>query len=171
MKQKYFSIIYELNMLFVLFLIFNFTCLLSKSFEFSKQDSSVFFKSLVEAPFSPSNYQTNLSPATTAPPHRRRAGISFPHIHSTLSLPIDNFPSLVHCKLTNPPTNLAAHSYKSIILNKEKKSRQLQKEMAVAAYGQLNLDESPAWGSRSVDCFEKLEQIGEGTYGLAFTFL
>lgn len=37
--------------------------------------------------------------------------------------------------------------------------------MAVAAYGQLNLEESPLWGSRSVDCFEKLEQIGEGTYG------
>ncbi|KAF9623644.1 hypothetical protein IFM89_003676 [Coptis chinensis] len=40
--------------------------------------------------------------------------------------------------------------------------------MAVAAPGQLNLDESPAWGSRSVDCFEKLEQIGEGTYGQVF---
>ncbi|MFS7983144.1 putative protein-serine/threonine kinase [Helianthus anomalus] len=38
--------------------------------------------------------------------------------------------------------------------------------MAGAAYGQLNLEESPSWGSRSVDCFEKLEQIGEGTYGL-----
>lgn len=38
--------------------------------------------------------------------------------------------------------------------------------MAVAGPGQLNLDEVPAWGSRSVDCFEKLEQIGEGTYGL-----
>lgn len=37
--------------------------------------------------------------------------------------------------------------------------------MAAAAPGQLNLDESPSWGSRSVDCFEKLEQIGEGTYG------
>lgn len=35
----------------------------------------------------------------------------------------------------------------------------------MAAPGQLNLDESPSWGSRSVDCFEKLEQIGEGTYG------
>ncbi|TKW27532.1 hypothetical protein SEVIR_3G263000v4 [Setaria viridis] len=40
--------------------------------------------------------------------------------------------------------------------------------MAVAAPGQLNLDESPSWGSRSVDCFEKLEQIGEGTYGQVF---
>jgi hypothetical protein len=39
--------------------------------------------------------------------------------------------------------------------------------MAVAEPGQLNLDESPSWGSRSVDCFEKLEQIGEGTYGYA----
>lgn len=38
--------------------------------------------------------------------------------------------------------------------------------MAVAAFGQLNLDESPLWGSRSIECFEKLEQIGEGTYGL-----
>ncbi|CAK7340348.1 unnamed protein product [Dovyalis caffra] len=37
--------------------------------------------------------------------------------------------------------------------------------MAIAAPGQLNLNESPSWGSRSVDCFEKLEQIGEGTYG------
>lgn len=42
-----------------------------------------------------------------------------------------------------------------------------ERVMAVAAYGQLNLDESPVWGSRSVDCFEKLEQIGEGTYGWA----
>ena len=31
--------------------------------------------------------------------------------------------------------------------------------------GQLNVEEYPSWGSRSVDCFEKLEQIGEGTYG------
>ena len=37
--------------------------------------------------------------------------------------------------------------------------------MAVAVPGQLNLDEAPSWGSRNVDCFEKLEQIGEGTYG------
>ena len=37
--------------------------------------------------------------------------------------------------------------------------------MAVATPGQLNLHESPMWGSRSVDCFNKLEQIGEGTYG------
>ncbi|KAK1287750.1 Cyclin-dependent kinase C-1 [Acorus calamus] len=40
--------------------------------------------------------------------------------------------------------------------------------MTVAAPGQLNLDESPSWGSRSVDCFEKLEQIGEGTYGQVY---
>ncbi|KAL8233481.1 hypothetical protein R6Q59_019581 [Mikania micrantha] len=40
--------------------------------------------------------------------------------------------------------------------------------MAGAAYGQLNLEESPSWGSRSVDCFEKLEQIGEGTYGQVY---
>lgn len=40
--------------------------------------------------------------------------------------------------------------------------------MAVAAFGQLNLDESPLWGSRSIECFEKLEQIGEGTYGSVF---
>ncbi|XP_021731390.1 cyclin-dependent kinase C-2-like [Chenopodium quinoa] len=40
--------------------------------------------------------------------------------------------------------------------------------MAVTAPGQLNLHESPAWGSRSVDCFQKLEQIGEGTYGQVF---
>ncbi|MCL7035486.1 hypothetical protein MKW94_011671 [Papaver nudicaule] len=40
--------------------------------------------------------------------------------------------------------------------------------MAVASPGQLNLYECPAWGSRSVDCFEKLEQIGEGTYGQVY---
>ncbi|XP_068637541.1 cyclin-dependent kinase C-2-like [Aristolochia californica] len=40
--------------------------------------------------------------------------------------------------------------------------------MALAGPGQLNLDESPSWGSRSVDCFEKLEQIGEGTYGQVY---
>ncbi|KAH9718708.1 cyclin-dependent kinase C-1 [Citrus sinensis] len=41
--------------------------------------------------------------------------------------------------------------------------------MAVAALGQLNVEEPPpAWGSRSVDCFERLEQIGEGTYGQVF---
>ncbi|CAN8299022.1 unnamed protein product [Cochlearia groenlandica] len=41
--------------------------------------------------------------------------------------------------------------------------------MAVAAFGQLNLEEPPpVWGSRSVDCFEKLEQIGEGTYGQVY---
>ncbi|XP_057979446.1 cyclin-dependent kinase C-1-like [Malania oleifera] len=38
----------------------------------------------------------------------------------------------------------------------------------MAALGQLNLDEAPSWGSRSVDCFEKLEQIGEGTYGQVY---
>ncbi|XP_074557486.1 cyclin-dependent kinase C-2-like [Curcuma longa] len=40
--------------------------------------------------------------------------------------------------------------------------------MAGAAPGQLNLGESPSWGSRGVDCFEKLEQIGEGTYGQVY---
>ncbi|KAF3441066.1 hypothetical protein FNV43_RR19352 [Rhamnella rubrinervis] len=40
--------------------------------------------------------------------------------------------------------------------------------MALAAPGQLNVEEIPSWGSRSVDCFEKLEQIGEGTYGQVF---
>lgn len=39
--------------------------------------------------------------------------------------------------------------------------------MAITAPGHLNVNESPSWGSRSVDCFEKLEQIGEGTYGCA----
>lgn len=42
-----------------------------------------------------------------------------------------------------------------------------RKTMAITAPGQLNVNESPSWGSRSVDCFEKLEQIGEGTYGYA----
>ncbi|XP_041008740.1 cyclin-dependent kinase C-1-like isoform X1 [Juglans microcarpa x Juglans regia] len=40
--------------------------------------------------------------------------------------------------------------------------------MAVAGPGQLNVEEYPSWGSRSVDCFEKLEQIGEGTYGQVY---
>ncbi|VVA97097.1 unnamed protein product [Arabis nemorensis] len=41
--------------------------------------------------------------------------------------------------------------------------------MAVAAFGELNMEEAPPiWGSRSVDCFEKLEQIGEGTYGQVY---
>ncbi|KAI3897165.1 hypothetical protein MKW92_010385, partial [Papaver armeniacum] len=40
--------------------------------------------------------------------------------------------------------------------------------MAVAAPGQLNLYASPALGCRTVDCFDKLEQIGEGTYGLVY---
>ncbi|KAG4953115.1 hypothetical protein JHK85_039514 [Glycine max] len=40
--------------------------------------------------------------------------------------------------------------------------------MAIAAPGHLNVNESPIWGSRSVDCFEKLEQIGEGTYGQVY---
>jgi len=38
----------------------------------------------------------------------------------------------------------------------------------VANPGQLNLQEAPSWGSRSVSCFEKLEQIGEGTYGQVY---
>ncbi|KAH9614390.1 hypothetical protein KSS87_019394 [Heliosperma pusillum] len=40
--------------------------------------------------------------------------------------------------------------------------------MAGAATGQLNLHESPSWGSRSIDCFQKLELIGEGTYGQVY---
>ncbi|KAF8719882.1 hypothetical protein HU200_024643 [Digitaria exilis] len=40
--------------------------------------------------------------------------------------------------------------------------------MAVAAPGQINIEGSPTWGSRGIDCFEKLEQIGEGTYGQVF---
>ncbi|XP_077224248.1 cyclin-dependent kinase C-1-like isoform X2 [Tasmannia lanceolata] len=36
------------------------------------------------------------------------------------------------------------------------------------ATGQLNLNELPSCGSRSVDCFEKLEQIGEGHYGQVY---
>lgn len=45
-----------------------------------------------------------------------------------------------------------------------------ERVMALAAPGQLNVIESPSRGSRSVDCFEKLEQIGEGTYGSVFRF-
>ncbi|XP_078172311.1 cyclin-dependent kinase C-2-like [Carex rostrata] len=42
--------------------------------------------------------------------------------------------------------------------------------MAIAAPGQLNLDEVPLWpcGPRSIDCFQKLEQIGQGTHGQVF---
>ncbi|KAL5706950.1 [pyruvate dehydrogenase (acetyl-transferring)] kinase [Ranunculus cassubicifolius] len=41
--------------------------------------------------------------------------------------------------------------------------------MVVASPGQLNLDELPFYGSRSLaDSFEKLAQIGEGTYGQVF---
>ena len=52
----------------------------------------------------------------------------------------------------------------------EKKKKERRRRMAIAAPGQLNLNESPSWGSRSVDCFEKLEQIGEGTYGSVSQF-
>ncbi|XP_042022664.1 cyclin-dependent kinase C-1-like isoform X2 [Salvia splendens] len=38
----------------------------------------------------------------------------------------------------------------------------------MAATNQLNVEERPSWGSRSVECFEKLEQIGEGTYGQVY---
>lgn len=41
-------------------------------------------------------------------------------------------------------------------------------KMAIAGAEQLNLTEAPTWGSRTVDCFEKLEQIGEGTYGQVY---
>ncbi|CAI5488272.1 unnamed protein product [Closterium sp. Naga37s-1] len=37
----------------------------------------------------------------------------------------------------------------------------------MAAPGTLNLEGTHTWGSRSIDEFEKLEQIGEGTYGYA----
>ncbi|GER54721.1 cyclin-dependent kinase C_1 [Striga asiatica] len=40
--------------------------------------------------------------------------------------------------------------------------------MAMVVPEQLNVTEVPVWGSRSVDCFEKLEQIGEGTYGQVY---
>ncbi|KAL3835002.1 hypothetical protein ACJIZ3_009738 [Penstemon smallii] len=40
--------------------------------------------------------------------------------------------------------------------------------MAAATNNQLNVEKSPSWGSRSVDCFEKLELIGEGTYGQVY---
>ncbi|RDX73795.1 Cyclin-dependent kinase C-1, partial [Mucuna pruriens] len=38
----------------------------------------------------------------------------------------------------------------------------------MAATWQLNVNDSPTRGSRGVDCFEKLEQIGEGTYGQVY---
>ncbi|MCI17272.1 cyclin-dependent kinase C-2-like, partial [Trifolium medium] len=34
--------------------------------------------------------------------------------------------------------------------------------------GKLNVVDSPACGYRSVDCFKKLEQIGEGTHGQVY---
>ncbi|XP_034691934.1 cyclin-dependent kinase C-1-like [Vitis riparia] len=40
--------------------------------------------------------------------------------------------------------------------------------MAAAPLGLLNLEESPLWGSRTVDCFQQLEHIGEGTYGQVY---
>ncbi|KAJ7523784.1 hypothetical protein O6H91_18G062600 [Diphasiastrum complanatum] len=44
----------------------------------------------------------------------------------------------------------------------------MAKDLGKPATDQLNLTELPSWGSRSVDCFEKLEQIGEGTYGQVY---
>ncbi|CAI7915288.1 unnamed protein product [Closterium sp. NIES-53] len=38
----------------------------------------------------------------------------------------------------------------------------------MAAPGTLNLEGTHTWGSRSIDEFEKLEQIGEGTYGQVY---
>ncbi|GBG89574.1 hypothetical protein CBR_g49363 [Chara braunii] len=40
--------------------------------------------------------------------------------------------------------------------------------MAAAPPFDLNLVETPSWGARSVECFEKLDQIGEGTYGQVY---
>ncbi|XP_075474287.1 cyclin-dependent kinase C-1-like isoform X3 [Primulina tabacum] len=40
--------------------------------------------------------------------------------------------------------------------------------MAAATNNLLNVEDSSSWGSRSVECFEKLEQIGEGTYGQVY---
>ncbi|KNA18765.1 hypothetical protein SOVF_067640 [Spinacia oleracea] len=42
--------------------------------------------------------------------------------------------------------------------------------MTVAELGQLNLEELPPFrgASRSLDCFQKLEQIGEGTFGQVY---
>ncbi|KAK4492315.1 hypothetical protein RD792_003118 [Penstemon davidsonii] len=40
--------------------------------------------------------------------------------------------------------------------------------MVIAVPGQLNFSELPVWGSRSVDCFEKLEMIGEGAFGQVY---
>ncbi len=54
----------------------------------------------------------------------------------------------------------------------EETDGQIQRgEMTVALPGQLNLDETLSWGSRSVDFFEKIEQIGEGTYGYVIILL
>ena len=36
---------------------------------------------------------------------------------------------------------------------------------ATSATGDAALEKGPAWGSRSVDEFQKLLQVGEGTYG------
>ncbi|XP_050388160.1 cyclin-dependent kinase C-1-like [Argentina anserina] len=40
--------------------------------------------------------------------------------------------------------------------------------MTTAAFGQINTEELPTWGSRSADCFEKIKQIGAGMYGQVF---
>lgn len=42
--------------------------------------------------------------------------------------------------------------------------------MVVAAYGQVNLTEYPK-GARTIERYEKLEQIGEGTYGSVLVLL
>ncbi|KAF7152306.1 hypothetical protein RHSIM_Rhsim01G0195900 [Rhododendron simsii] len=68
-------------------------------------------------------------------------------LRETISDPANNFPIL-------PLAQTIYHNTVLVI-------------MAIAAPGQLNIIDSPSWGSRSVDCFEKLEQIGEGTYGVS----
>jgi hypothetical protein len=65
-----------------------------------------------------------------------------------------------------PPNPILAWSPTQTLARRQAQ-RKAPEAMAVAAPGQLNLGEPPSWGSRSVDCFEKLEQIGEGTYGYA----
>ena len=58
--------------------------------------------------------------------------------------------------------------YTSLVLQlQSRKEESKSKRMTVAELGQLNLDQlPPSLGvSRTVDCYQNLEQIGEGTYG------
>ena len=78
--------------------------------------------------------------------------------HASPSRPTSRFPP----GGGRPPNPIVSSSPNQTLAH-----RQAPEAMVVAAPGQINIDGSPTWGSRGIDCFEKLEQIGEGTYGYA----